>query len=743
MHETAFSYSQLESPAEPDFLPPGPHRLRGWIWPKPGGHFADVRARVGPRLYPGVHGFPRPDLAAHFRTGRPTALAGFDVSLTLAPGDTAAVLEALSIEGRWIPFQTLACRPGPAPAEPAAAAAPAELVRWTDFVRGLEFLLRSIGATTPEGWDRAAATLAPEIPSPRELRPPEWPFIGFLDEPAATGPVRFCRLLVLGHLFHAVQPVRRILATADLQALHPLHYPQPSPAFAAHHAVHPAAACCGFHGWVDVPAQLPNPVAVRVYAETADGVLHLVQVRRTRRHDADLEKFNFPPHPATAFAEALAAWRRALAGLGRPVLEEPALTAAVERLRRDYERPAPIARPRSPATSSSIPRASLRHVVLASHNLNLEGAPLFLLEYARHLAAQGTRLTVLTPEDGPLRVRFEELGATITLAAAGPVFAAQSAEAARHAVRALPLATSFAGADLVVANTFTTFWAVLAAQEAGIPALCYVHESTTPAAFYRDRMHPAVVALIEAALAEADTVSFSTEATRRYHLGYGRTDNHVITPGWVDVARLDAWRAENPRSALRARFGLRPGELLVTNVGTVSDRKGQHTFARAVDLLWRRQPELAARARFVLLGGRDSLFDEQLRQLLADLDRPNLEVHPETPDYLPYFAAADLTVCSSHEESSPRVVLEAMACGTPLLASDVHGIPEFVRPDLEAVLVPAGDTAAWGEALARLLLSPGIGRDLADRARARVVQHFDAATVLPRHHALACRVASA
>jgi len=205
---------------------------------------------------------------------------------------------------------------------------------------------------------------------------------------------------------------------------------------------------------------------------------------------------------------------------------------------------------------------------------------------------------------------------------------------------------------------------------------------------------------------------------------------------------MDRWLAQQDRTTLRQRFGLRPGELLVCNIGTVSNRKGQHTFARAVDLMNRRQPALAARTRFILLGGGHSPFDTMLDESLAELRLANLTVHPETPDYLPYYLAADLFACSSYEESSPRVVLEAMACRTPIIASNVHGVPELVRPDCEALVLPAGDTAAWCDGLARLLIAPDIGRDLAARGRARVESHFAASAVLPRHLALARAVAA-
>lgn len=743
MHETGFSFSHIEHPPARTGLPPGRHILGGWVMPKAGGHFADVRARLGGRIFPGILGWPRADLAAHFRTGRPVALAEFRIVVDLPPGPSDIVLEVLEIEGRWSPFQQVAFAtlPGLPRAEVWTPPSP---LRWHDYCRGLDRVLRARRSLPQAAWAGLAEQAADNLPWPRDLCTPEDPFVGFIDEPAIINRCRFGRIPVLGWVFHKHAEIHRLWATSDLQVLQPVAYGREMPLVEAHYPAHAAAARrSGYFGLIDVPAQLPNPVSIRVYAETADGRLHLIHGLRTRLHAVDEEKLPYTPHPPAAFDEARAAWQAALDARGIPVLEDADFQPGLAKLRAAYaENTAPVAMP--PPRVRTVPPAPTsfpQRILLVTHNLNREGAPLFLLDLAARYAAAGARLTVLSPEQGALRGSFESLGAQVAVVSTAPVFSAASPEAVAAAIRDLVGAFDFAPYDLVVCSTFTTFWAVHAAKAAGRKVLLYVHESTTPAAFYEDRVPPAVVDAAGAAFDLADGISFTTHATRRYHLGHRRLDHHFVTPGWIDVARIDAWRAAHPRDSLRARFNLRPGELLVTNVGTVSDRKGQHTFARAVDLLWRRHPELAARTRFILLGGRQSPFDDMLRDLLAALGRPNLAVHPETSDYLPYYGAADLTVCSSYEESSPRVVLEAMACGAPLLATDVHGIPELVRPGLEATLAPAGDTVAWCEALARLLLSPAIGLDLAARARARVVVEFDSAVLLPRHLAVAAAVA--
>jgi glycosyltransferase involved in cell wall biosynthesis len=745
MHETSFSFSQLESPAAGSTLPPGRQMLRGWVWPKPGGHFVDVRARVGGRIFPGIHGRPRADLAAYFQTRRAYALAEFYVAVELPAGVVEIELEVLELEGRWSPFERVAYEvKGPVAHSPPAPTA--HTLRWHDFSRALDLILRTRRARPGVSWRTLAEELVDDLPPVHDLLPPPLPFIGYADEPSVVNASRFGLMPVVGYLFHTTDKIQRLWVTADLQALLPLKLGRATPNLMPHFPQYPSAGVSGYEGYVDVPSQLPNPVAVRIYAQASDGGLHLAQVRTTRRHDSEVEKYPYAGATAADFDAALAAWRGALQSRRISFIEDAEQRLVLERLKAGFTRTAatskaPKRAPVVPPTSTAVARPPAR-VIFASHNLNLEGAPLFLLDLARHLAADGAALTVVSASDGVLRGQFAACGARVVILDPAPVFRAGSAAAAQAALAALGRAFDFGAADLVIGNTFTTFWAVHAAKAAGRRVLYYVHESTSPAIFYKESVHPSVLALIEEALVLADAVSFTSDATRLCHTGSGQPVNAVLTPGWVDVRRIDRWRASHSRDALRARFGLQPDEFLVTNVGTVCDRKGQISFSRAVDLFRQRYPALAARTRFILLGGRHAPFDDLLREVLADLAIPNLAVHPETPDYLPYYGAADLTVCSSYEESSPRVVMEAMACGIPLLASAIPGISELTRDGLEATLVPPGHTTAWAEAIARLLSSPEIGRDLAARARARVEARFSADIVLPRHAALASAVAA-
>ena len=126
-------------------LAPGQHILGGWVMPRPGGHFVDVRARLGGRIFPGILGWPRADLAAHFQTGRAVALAEFKLVVELPPGVSDLVLEVLEIEGRWSAFQTIRFTADGAlpPAEVAMPSGPP--LRWHEYGRALQLHLTPAG----------------------------------------------------------------------------------------------------------------------------------------------------------------------------------------------------------------------------------------------------------------------------------------------------------------------------------------------------------------------------------------------------------------------------------------------------------------------------------------------------------------------------------------------------------------------------------------------------------------------
>ncbi len=745
MIETPHAFFHLDSPAAGETPTAGRTVLRGWLVGKSGEHFVDLRARVGPRVFPGLHGFPRPDLAAFFKARESHLLAAFEQPLVLAPGPNSIVLEACTLAGEWRSVHTIELTAGPAPATATAPASPPPL-RAVEFARALQLLLgRAAGEQHPD-WPTLATELAAALPHPSTARFAHAPFHGHFDEPAALARAAFGRVNLIGWLFHETAAIRRVFATFDLQTVQEL---QPAGDYAGVAGRFPQfahAANCRWQGFIDTPSQLPQPRTLRLYAELADGSWHLCNVQHTLLWDIETEKRGYPRFSPTGFLNA--AWALHAALRRRRVALEN-LRALLPELRpvwRSFRTLAPRRGPSLGGLSGELcpapaEQSDPRRILLVSHNLNLEGAPLFLAEFAAFWRRVGRpELTVVTGRDGPLRRRYEQLGATIHVVDLAPLAHAATPAAQRTALRRIMSTVDFAACDLVVANTLASYWAVHAARAAHRPSLLYIHESTTPAAFFHGR-HPAALPGIEQALAAATRVSFLTAATRRYYTAFSDGANYRITPGWIDLRSLDALRTSRRRDDLRRRLGLAPDERLVVNLGTVCDRKGQILFARAVDLLCRRYPA-AEKVRFLMVGARDTDYDRDLVAQLATLDRPNLAALLESEDAAAFYGAADVFVCSSFEESFPRVILEAMAFSLPIVSSAVHGVPEIVRQDEEAVLVPPGDTWALADAMEQVLAQPAWAAQLGQRARRRLEQTFTTERVQPLHQALARETAA-
>ena len=723
MHETPTSFSSIESPLT---LTAGWHPVRGWLVPKPGHLFGDGRTRVGPREFPGVHGFPRADLADYFKAGRPWLPAEFIIEIEFAAGAAEVQLEALDLTGRWQAVNTFAF--GIQATATPATRPPVDPVGAVEFGRAarLSYL---------QG--------APVIPPwPRMVRVGHAPFQGYLAQPHAVARALYGRMQVLGWLFHDTQQVRRVFATTDLLTLQPLESGGAFAGVKARYGNHPHADDCLFKGMVDVSARLPPPASIRIFAELADGSIHLVLASRCRPVTTEELKLCWPPYSPIKFWRHWRAARKQVQASGLPLETGAELRREFWTSLRDHRALASPRAPQTAATSSAAPAGETRklRLLLVTHNLNLEGAPLLFAEYAAHLVREaGAQVTVLAGQDGPLRENFTRAGATVQVVDPDPAAAASPGDLEVQVGR-LAASLDWSGIDLVVANTVMSFWGVLLAHRAGRPALLYIHESNPPALFFQ-RTTPALLPAAHAAFRLATAVSFNTPATQAYYAALGSGNNFHLNSAWIDLAAIDAFRAAHPRAALRAQLGLRPDELLVANIGTVCERKGQHDFLRAIEWLARTDPVLAARCRFVMVGGRDTPYDRELQKDLAVLNRPNVQIVAETTHAFDWFGAADVFVCTSYEESFPRVVLEAMAFEVPVVSTNVHGIPYMLRDGIEATLLNPGDIAALSAALLKVLRNPSAAQVPAGRARTRVGE-FDAKVLLPQHARFTAGVAA-
>lgn len=189
-------------------------------------------------------------------------------------------------------------------------------------------------------------------------------------------------------------------------------------------------------------------------------------------------------------------------------------------------------------------------------------------------------------------------------------------------------------------------------------------------------------------------------------------------PNGVDLAAFAPTTGEE-RRALRARLGLPEDRVLCAFVGRLTPQKDPDFLLEA----WAmgRIPK----AHLVLVG--DGPLRSRLEARVASGPHAGqVSFAGATADVSQYLRAADLLVLPSRAEGMSNALLEAMACGVPVVATDVNGNREVVGTDGKAgLLVPSGDPAALAEAVARLIASPILRREMGTVGRAFVQERFD------------------
>jgi glycosyltransferase involved in cell wall biosynthesis len=201
-------------------------------------------------------------------------------------------------------------------------------------------------------------------------------------------------------------------------------------------------------------------------------------------------------------------------------------------------------------------------------------------------------------------------------------------------------------------------------------------------------------------------------------LGLGQVPVCLV-PNGVDARRFTP-AEPTARATLRARLGFAPDETVALFVGRLERRKGLDILLAAwADLLRRR-----GAPRLLIAGPGEA--GPWAREALARGVEGAVTFLGGRADVVELYRAADLLVFPSRAEGCPNVVLEAMASGLPVVATDVAGNREVVGKEGKAGwLVPAQDPAALAEAVATLTASPTLRLEVATAARERILEQFD------------------
>ncbi len=340
-------------------------------------------------------------------------------------------------------------------------------------------------------------------------------------------------------------------------------------------------------------------------------------------------------------------------------------------------------------------RSQTIKLLVVTHNLNFEGAPLQMLEIVEGLLAKEDQyqIDIYSPVDGPLKQAYLDLGLDVYIFEDPVTLALHLRQTYEDAITQFSAWMQEKGYARVYANTLVTFFIHEACQKAGIRSLWGIHESSSPQDFYT-YLPTALQAKAYESFNTAYALVFVAKATERIFQNFDVRQSSIVINNGLRPERFESVEQKlNLQVSYKEKIGVKEDEVLFLNLGTVCARKGQLDFVKAaVECIQKGMTH----AKFLLVGARDEgITGEYLAQINTVIAESQTEdyfiIIGETKEVEQYYIAADIFVCSSYNESYPRVILEAMLFQLPIITTPIFGIVEQVIEHINGLFYMPGD----------------------------------------------------
>lgn len=347
------------------------------------------------------------------------------------------------------------------------------------------------------------------------------------------------------------------------------------------------------------------------------------------------------------------------------------------------------------------------HIMEVVSGTGMNGAILHCVLVAREFVRRGHQVTVVCYPDSWVASRLVDSGAEIIHSDLHRWPADELRRIARIARER--------NVDVIhTHNSRSNFFGILLRLLSGIPSVATAHSRH-----------------IQLHWMFNDRVIAASEATARYQrrFNFVRASRLDLVYNFVDPRHV-AVESGAVRQRVRGEFGADARCLLVAAVGNVIPRKGQLHLVEAMPHVLDAVPE----ARLLVVGDHTNpAYSAEVHARAKSLGvESSIHWAGNRADVAEILRACDLFVLGSREETLPLAILEAMAAGLPVVATNVGGVPECVLQNQTGVLVPAGDSNALAEALVGLLRDEDLRRRLGRAGRERVLRHFSVESQAPK-----------
>lgn len=359
--------------------------------------------------------------------------------------------------------------------------------------------------------------------------------------------------------------------------------------------------------------------------------------------------------------------------------------------------------------------------IIFSHNLDYEGASISLKELVLGLFQQGVIIPeIIAFEDGPLRSEYASQGISVQVVP-GILHKISTCRRLNVEVDRLALLIQETEAGLLLANTLLSFIAVLAAERANVPSVWIIRESESWDQYFRFLPDPVAQRAI-ATIGLPRKVVFAAHATQNVWDSFDSHHSFNVIHNGIDLDRFPLRTDAAERRRCRGELGLPPDSIAILSVGTLCDRKNQMDLVDAFVML---PHAIANRVHILLVGDDRGGYADALKKRCHSFStntKERVRIIPATESIATFYAAADLFILSSKVESFPRVVLEAMAFGLPIISTPVFGVLEQVVEGENALFYSPGDSDALAKQIGCLVDDDALRLRMAESSRQRISQ---------------------
>jgi glycosyltransferase involved in cell wall biosynthesis len=335
-----------------------------------------------------------------------------------------------------------------------------------------------------------------------------------------------------------------------------------------------------------------------------------------------------------------------------------------------------------------------KKLLIVSHDLSLSGAPLILCMLATYLTRHGYSITVLAPENGPLHALYTQANIDVII----------EPELLNDARVTYSLLRDYGG---VLINTMLAWRCVIAARAFPVPCIWWIHESQFGQQLAQQHRS------VAQALVAADAVVTPSHAT---------ADRYKQVSHQANILPLHTGLELNGIEPQATMFYTMPDKFYVINIGSIESRKGQDIFLRSIAQL---PTEIIQKCEFYLIG---RILDWDFYHKLAQVSQPIPNIHivgEVSPERVAaYLQTADVFVLASRDEALPVAMLEAMHYGKGMVVTNVGGVAEVVKHEVNGLIVNSEDYKGMACALERLFYDRAFLAQIGNHAHATFEEYL-------------------